>query len=115
MQNPPSDNVFIGDIPANMSKEDVAQIFNHYGVVTSCRTLAPRGDKASCLVRFATVAEAAWVVENLNGNLAEGLSEPIVVRFANAPGTTGAAWRDNAKGGGKGGGDYSRSAPYPGG
>jgi len=76
-----------------------------YGSVVSCKILPPKGHftKPSALVRFGSAEEAQWVVENLNGNLAEGLEEPIKVRFANAPGT-----------GGKGpGGDYSqKGGPY---
>jgi hypothetical protein len=38
------------------------------------------------MLRFASVDEAKWLVENLNGNIPEGLTEAIQVRFANAPG-----------------------------
>jgi len=96
----PSDNVFIGDLPANITKESIEEVFSAYGSVVQCRPLPPKipGQKASGLVRFASVEEATWVVTNLNGNLAEGLKEPIQVRFANNP--TGGS----AKGGGGGGG-----------
>lgn len=95
--NPPSDNVFVGDLPQQVTKEDCETIFSAYGTVVQCRTLPPRqpGGKASALVRFGSVEEATWVVENLNGNLAEGLEEPLIVRFANAPGAS------PGKGGGK--------------
>mmetsp|Transcript_5833 Transcript_5833/g.8273 ORF Transcript_5833/g.8273 Transcript_5833/m.8273 type:complete len:373 (-) Transcript_5833:128-1246(-) len=88
-KNPPSDNVFVGDLPASITKEFFEQVMSAYGTVTSCRTIPakPPGNKASGLVRFASVEEASWVVDNLNGNLAEGLTEPIVCRFANAPGS----------------------------
>jgi len=53
------------------------------------------GKPASALVRFRNVEEAAWVVENLNGNLAHGLQHPVVVRFANAPGGGGNSWKND--------------------
>lgn len=89
-----SDNVFVGDLPAGISTDEVNKIFGAYGSVAQCRALPPKWPnvKASALVRFGSVEEAEWVVENLNGNLAEGLDEPLVVRFAN-----------NTKGEGKGG------------
>lgn len=103
-----SDNVFIGDLPAHITKEDCESIFQGYGSITQCRVMAPKapGAKASALVRFASVEEAQWVVDNLSGNLAEGLEEPIVARFANAPGAK--SW-----GKGEDGGKSSyRSEPY---
>mmetsp|Transcript_11391 Transcript_11391/g.28749 ORF Transcript_11391/g.28749 Transcript_11391/m.28749 type:complete len:280 (+) Transcript_11391:104-943(+) len=88
---PPSDNVFVGDLPESMTAEECEAVFQAYGSVVSCRMLPPKGHftKPSALVRFGSVEEAQWVVESLNGNLAEGLEEPVVVRFANAPGTGG--------------------------
>merc|ERR1719491_2190270 len=46
------------------------------------------------MVRFASVEMATWIVENLNGNIPEGLSEAVIVRFANDS--------KGDKGGGKG-------------
>mmetsp|Transcript_42879 Transcript_42879/g.135082 ORF Transcript_42879/g.135082 Transcript_42879/m.135082 type:complete len:425 (+) Transcript_42879:71-1345(+) len=103
--NQPSDNLFVGDLPPHLQKEQFEAIMSAYGTVTSCRVMPPKnpGQKASALVRFQSVDEATWVVENLNGNLAEGLEEPIVCRYANAG---GGSWSDGGKGG-KGGGGWS--------
>merc|ERR1719253_2235141 len=38
------------------------------------------------MVRVGSVDEAQWIVDNLNGNIAQGLSTPVQVRFANSPG-----------------------------
>lgn len=83
-----SDNIFVGDLPSNMTNDMVSSIFSSYGTVVQCRAMPPKtpGGKASALVRFGSVDEATWVVNNLNGNLAEGLQEPVVVRFANGSG-----------------------------
>merc|ERR1719253_886826 len=45
------------------------------------------------MIRFASVEMATWVVENLNGNIPEGLTEPIIARFANSKGAKGGARR----------------------
>jgi len=100
---PASDNVFVGDLPAALGQDALSVIFSAYGEVVQCRMLPPKGQngKASALVRFSSVDEATWVIENLNGNIAEGLEAPIVCKFANAPGQSGAqAWGD--KGGAQG-------------
>eukprot|EP00401_Gymnodinium_catenatum_P018330 CAMPEP_0117484740 /NCGR_PEP_ID=MMETSP0784-20121206/14609_1 /TAXON_ID=39447 /ORGANISM="" /LENGTH=284 /DNA_ID=CAMNT_0005279313 /DNA_START=79 /DNA_END=933 /DNA_ORIENTATION=- len=104
---PPSDNLFIGDLPAELTKEDVDRIFSSYGTVQDSRVLPPKseGQNASALVRFASVEEASWIVENLNGNIAEGLTDPVVVRFANAPGSNWKAAGKDSKGGKAGWGE----------
>mmetsp|Transcript_81705 Transcript_81705/g.206300 ORF Transcript_81705/g.206300 Transcript_81705/m.206300 type:complete len:110 (-) Transcript_81705:90-419(-) len=98
MAQTPSDNVWIGDLPPDLTTERLMAVFTAYGNITSARVNTPTqpGRKASALIRFATVDEATWVVQNLQGNMPEGLFEPIQCKFA----STGS--RD--KGGGKGGG-----------
>lgn len=109
---PPSDNVWVGDLPATLSKDECEAIFQAYGSVAQCRVMPPKqpGQKASALVRFNSVDQAQWIVENLNGNLVHGLTEPIVARFANSPGSYGKDGKD----GGKGGCLAYRSEPYGG-
>merc|ERR1719453_551810 len=94
----PSDNVWVGDLPVGTEKNDLNNIFEAYGQVSECRMLPGRDPSAKpcAMIRFASVDMATWVVENLNGNIPQGLSEPITVRFANSSG---------AKGGAKAGGD----------
>lgn len=64
--------------------------------------------KPCAMIRFGSVEMATWVVENLNGNIPEGLAEPIITRFANANNDKGKG-KDNGKGGGW------KSEPYSGG
>merc|ERR1719199_676639 len=79
-------------------------LFEAYGTVVECRMLPGKDEMAKpCgMIRFGSVEMAAWVVQNLNGNIPEGLQEPVIVRFANAKGE-----------GGKGG--DARASPYGGG
>merc|ERR1740139_1031369 len=104
-QTPASDNVFIGDLPVGLTEQDCQTIFAGYGSIAQCRVNAPKGGaKCSALIRFGSTEEAQWGVENLNGALPEGLTEPVVVRFANAPGTNNGG-KDGGKGFKQGGGD----------
>mmetsp|Transcript_121934 Transcript_121934/g.352158 ORF Transcript_121934/g.352158 Transcript_121934/m.352158 type:complete len:409 (+) Transcript_121934:84-1310(+) len=115
---PSSDNVFIGDLPESLDQEALSSIFGAYGTVVQCKLIPPKvpGSKACALVRFQSVEEAEWVVENLNNNIAEGLEEPIVAKFANTPGGPPLASDGGKHGGGKHGvgkGLVYRSEPYP--
>lgn len=85
--------VFIADLPPSFDEGAAGQIFGAYGTITAVRMLPPRspGDRAACILDFADPSEAAWIVNNLNGNMPEGLGEPISVRFANS-------WKGKGKG-----------------
>lgn len=90
---PPSANLWVGDLPAHIDKTMLLQLFEPYGQVVDCKVLSGTGVKASAMVMFAAVEIAAWVCENLNGNIPEALSEPIIVRYANTPRSPGAVAR----------------------
>lgn len=89
----PSDNLYMRGLPSGTTEEKVMAIFGVYGTVVSVKVFPPPAGKSdvASLIRFANIEEAAWLVENLNGNIPQGLSDPISVRFA-----------DNLKGSGKG-------------
>jgi len=110
----PSDNIWIGDLPIGCEKNDLATIFEAYGTIQDCRMLPGRDPtaKPAAMIRFASVEMATWVVENLNGNIPQGLAEPIVCRFANAGGGAG-----GKQAGGKGdwGGGQAAAQPWAGG
>jgi len=108
---PPSANLYVSLLPSDMDNQSLEQIFGQYGTVTQCRVLPARGSGGKCaaFVRFQTVEEAVTIKDGLNGNIPQGLDEPIKVQFAEAPGTrnTGMAALPGQKGGGggeKGGG-----------
>eukprot|EP00747_Dinoflagellata_sp_TGD_P060126 gnl/TRDRNA2_/TRDRNA2_151887_c0_seq3.p1 gnl/TRDRNA2_/TRDRNA2_151887_c0~~gnl/TRDRNA2_/TRDRNA2_151887_c0_seq3.p1 ORF type:complete len:404 (+),score=46.01 gnl/TRDRNA2_/TRDRNA2_151887_c0_seq3:60-1271(+) len=113
-----TDNVYITGLPEGMSDEWCRQIFGAYGQVTSVKVLPPKTPgSGTCagMVRFGTVAEAMWIVENLNGNIAQGLERPIMVKFASPSGGKG---KDELSDSGKGlwgkaaGKGNDRAAPY---
>lgn len=101
----PSDNVWVGGLPADIDQSKMEAIFSPYGVVVSCKLLPPKapGQTPCGFVKFGSVEVATWVVENLSGNVAEGLKEPITCRFANAPGGGKGDQRGGPYSSGKGG------------
>jgi len=94
----PSDNLFITGLPADFDEAKLREVIGAYGSISQCKLLPPNPMKAgiACMVRFASVDEAKWIVENLNGNIPQGLTDPVEVKFAVS--------RDQMKGkdGGKG-------------
>jgi len=77
-----STNVYIGDLPTEVDDDMLKKVFDAYGTVTWSKVMSSKGKPTnSAIVEFANVAEAKWVVENLNGNIAEGLTSPITVNF----------------------------------
>mmetsp|Transcript_9197 Transcript_9197/g.26449 ORF Transcript_9197/g.26449 Transcript_9197/m.26449 type:complete len:273 (-) Transcript_9197:60-878(-) len=116
MEAPPSDNLYIQDMPAELDEAAVKSTFEQYGSVQSVRLFPKEGmPKMSCFVRFASMEEAKWVQENVNGNIPEGLTEPIQVRFADTPESKAArlaakGWGKGGDSWGAGGGSWGKSA-----
>merc|ERR1719188_2154107 len=97
----PNTNVFLSDLPADVDDAKLAEVFAQYGTVTWSKVMASKGKpNNTAIVEFGDVTEAQWVVENLNGNLAQGIDTPINVSFK----------REKSKGGkGKGDGKDGKS------
>lgn len=95
------DNLFIAGLPVDVTEERLREVFTPYGTVASVRILPSNGKPdAAALLRMVDPNMAAWLVENLNGNIPVGLSTPLSVRFAQS-------------GKGKSGkGEGVRSSPY---
>jgi len=113
----PCDNVYVTDLPGSFDDEQCKTIFGAYGVVSQCKVLPPKTegqDKRAALVRFSDVEQAAWIVENLNGNIPEGLTEPIQCKFATPKSQMGGPGDNYRKMDNKGDGPI-RPAPYAGG
>merc|ERR1712012_1503816 len=89
----PNTNVFLSDLPSDVDDAKLAEVFAQYGTVTWSKVMVSKGKPTnSAIVEFGDIEEAKWVVENLNGNLAQGISTPISVTFK----------RERSKGDGKG-------------
>lgn len=100
----PSDNLFIAGLPVDSTEESVKAIFGPYGTVTTCRVLpyTPGKNDRAALVRLGDIAQAKWLVENLDKNIPLGLSSPVIVKYANKP----APGQEGVKGDGKGDGGW---------
>lgn len=84
---PPSDNVYITDLPLGMDDDALKAIFEMYGQVVQHRVMPnnPGQTKSVALVRFDSVETASWVVTSLNGHIPQGLTAPVNLRFADPP------------------------------
>jgi len=121
----PSDRVFFSDLPAEVDETAVRTIFGAYGNIKFCKHLE---GKCAAIVQFASNEEAKWIVDNLNGNIAQGLSTPVSCKYANPIGGgkgggaggwggNGGGWSGNGGNGawggnGKGAGGGARWEPY---
>uniref|UniRef100_A0A7S1WEH6 RNA-binding protein n=1 Tax=Alexandrium catenella TaxID=2925 RepID=A0A7S1WEH6_ALECA len=108
-------NVHVSDLPAEVDDAMLAQIFGHYGTVTWCKVMPNFGGKPTnaAIVEYATMEEATFVVENVNGNIPHGLNTPLIVSFKRSGkggGKGGGGGYGKADGNGYGGESYS---PYP--
>jgi len=98
--------VFATSLPAGLSEDEVSEIFGLYGTVLSTKVVTRPGHSwTAALVHYETREEAAFVVDNLNGNIPQGLQTPVEVRYSSRPFSN-----DQGKGGD--GGD-DRFSPYP--
>jgi len=121
-----NETVFIGDLPVDIDDAMLSGVFSKYGTVVSCKALPIKlgATKGAGIVQFASKDEAQWLVENVNGNIPEGLETPVVVKFkqqgAGKGGDKGGgSWEsggsDFSKGGSawsQGGGDWGKSNSY---
>jgi len=95
----PIDNLFIAGLPINSTEHTVSALFGAYGQVIDCKVLPASGKPdVAALVRMGSVQQAQWMVENMNGNIPAGTSNPLIVRYADKRGK-------GEKGKGKGGMD----------
>jgi len=92
------DNLYITDLPPYFDDAALQEVFGAYGTIVQSRALPAKqeGGKVAALVRYGTPEEAQWIVDNLNGNIPQGLSTPIKARLADTPEARG------GKAGGKG-------------
>merc|ERR1719229_702 len=103
----PSNILMISQLPQGIDEKMVKQVLGPYG---SIRMLSMHTHQRAARITFSDAGEAKWIRENLDGNIPEGLTEPVMVRYAAsaaAPKPVDGGW-----GGGGGQGGYS---PYGGG
>ena len=79
-----NDILYIAGLPAQTDDDTLEQAFSAYGDVTRCKIM--HISSGCCgLINFKSRDDAQWVVENVHGNIPDGLQTPVFVRFATAP------------------------------
>lgn len=81
----PGDNLYVRNVPANWSDQDLIQLFSPFGTVSDCRLLhsgdASRG--VGALVRMGSIEEATRAIEALNNRVPSGgATLQLLVRYA---------------------------------
>ncbi|XP_046682270.1 ELAV-like protein 3 isoform X2 [Homalodisca vitripennis] len=94
-------NLYVSGLPKNMAQQDLENLFSPYGRIITSRILCDNitvrqfvtgaGDNVPCLskgvgfIRFDQRIEAERAIQELNGTIPKGSTEPITVKFANNP------------------------------
>lgn len=84
----PGERLYIKGLPAGLADEQARELFSNYGTVVDAKVLVNNGKtddgtgQSVAIIRFGSLAEAQWLVDNLNGNIPQGLARPVEVSFA---------------------------------
>jgi len=103
----PNDNLYVQQMPGDTNPEEMLTVFSQYGTVVDTKVLHTDGYHTTGLVRYASIAEATEVINNLAGNLPQGFErckEPLIIRYADPP-----KWLQEKGGGSWGGDDWGGS------
>merc|ERR1719265_1583050 len=81
-----SDNLYVKGLPPEVTENFMKEIFGQYGLVTQLKVLPrdPSQPSVAAMIRFGSVEEAQWLVDNLDGNIPQGMTTPVTVKFANS-------------------------------
>ena len=106
-QGPPSEELFVTGLPMDCTSVQAKQIFTQYGGVKQANVLPVAAGKtaAAAFVIMDNVDDARWVVDHVNGNVPQGLTNPVTVVFATP--------RAQRPGGGKGFKGKGKGMPPP--
>ncbi|XP_017785470.1 PREDICTED: ELAV-like protein 3 isoform X3 [Nicrophorus vespilloides] len=94
-------NLYVSGLPKNMTQQDLESLFSPYGRIITSRILCdnitvrqfvtgagenlPGLSKGVGFIRFDQRMEAERAIQELNGTIPKGSTEPITVKFANNP------------------------------
>merc|ERR1719401_3146003 len=79
----PSDNLYMKGFPPGIDENTVKGVISPYGNVMSVKVLPPSEGRnfTAVVIRMSTMDEAKWLVEHMNGNMPEGMTQPIEVKY----------------------------------
>lgn len=77
--------VYVKGLPLSITDDMLFQVFGAYGSVVWHKVLKQKEGAADAvaLVQMGSADEAAWLVENLHGNIPQGLTMPVSVTYKN--------------------------------
>ncbi|XP_076635695.1 ELAV-like protein 2 isoform X11 [Colletes latitarsis] len=81
-------NLYVSGLPKNMTQQDLENLFCPYGRIITSRILCDNItglSKGVGFIRFDQRVEAERAIQELNGTIPKGSTEPITVKFANNP------------------------------
>ncbi|XP_034934006.1 ELAV-like protein 1 isoform X1 [Chelonus insularis] len=94
-------NLYVSGLPKNMTQQDLENLFSPFGRIITSRILCdnmsvrqyvtgggdnlPGLSKGVGFIRFDQRVEAERAIQELNGTIPKGSTEPITVKFANNP------------------------------
>ncbi|XP_046682274.1 ELAV-like protein 3 isoform X6 [Homalodisca vitripennis] len=81
-------NLYVSGLPKNMAQQDLENLFSPYGRIITSRILCDNItglSKGVGFIRFDQRIEAERAIQELNGTIPKGSTEPITVKFANNP------------------------------
>lgn len=82
------ERLYIKGLPAGYTDDMARELFSNYGTVVDSKVLVNNGKtddgtgQSVAIIRFGSLTEAQWLVDNLNGNIPQGLVRPVEVSFA---------------------------------
>mmetsp|Transcript_87996 Transcript_87996/g.138952 ORF Transcript_87996/g.138952 Transcript_87996/m.138952 type:complete len:569 (+) Transcript_87996:90-1796(+) len=82
-----SDRIFVSRLPPYMTDEMLEEVFGNYGTVVSTSVIqnakpSKDGLESVCLITMSSQEEAASLLQKLDGNIPDGLLEPVSIKFA---------------------------------
>nr|XP_031839180.1 ELAV-like protein 2 isoform X5 [Nomia melanderi] len=81
-------NLYVSGLPKNMTQQELENMFSSYGRIITSRILCDNItglSKGVGFIRFDQRIEAEKAIQELNGTVPKGSSDPITVKFANNP------------------------------
>lgn len=81
-------NLYISGLPKSLTQLDLEKLFSGCGQIITSRILYDQNtglSKGVGFIRFDQRCEAERAIQKLNGQIPEGATEPITVKFANSP------------------------------
>eukprot|EP00746_Dinoflagellata_sp_MGD_P131922 gnl/MRDRNA2_/MRDRNA2_65657_c0_seq1.p1 gnl/MRDRNA2_/MRDRNA2_65657_c0~~gnl/MRDRNA2_/MRDRNA2_65657_c0_seq1.p1 ORF type:complete len:782 (+),score=168.83 gnl/MRDRNA2_/MRDRNA2_65657_c0_seq1:109-2454(+) len=92
-----SSNLYVKGLPLDIVESTLKALFGQFGTVTNVKILpALEGMKSVAgFVNMANEEEAQWIIDNVNGNIPQGLQTPVEVVMASPKGKGG---KDKGKG-----------------